>query len=118
MRSCASLERDCQIVIDSCSIVVLRVCEDDVEQPGACVEVVMPDLDSEHEGAAAESGQVEGQRVVGVGGCCGGGDDLLVDGVDDLVPEEGGEDEHERDGNGASEQGVVRGVAFDAEQRA
>ena len=118
MRSCARLKGHRNSAIAWLSIVVLRVCEDDVEQPGPCVEVVMPDLDPEHEGAAAESGQVEGQRVVGVGGCCGGGDDLLVDGVDDLVPKEGGEDEHERDGNGASEQGVVRGVAFDAEQRA
>lgn len=80
-----------------------------VKVPGVGVEVVVPDLNPEHEGLSRHCGNGVGGGVV----CAGRGDarvdDDLLKGVDDFVVEGDKEEYDDADGENASKNGPVLG---------
>ena len=59
----------------------------DVKVPGVCVEIVVPDLNPEHEGLSGHCGNSVGSGIISAGRGHARIDDNLLKGVDDFVVE-------------------------------
>ena len=80
-----------------------------IEVSGVGVEIVVPDLNPEHEGLSGHGGNCVGGGVVGAGRGNGRIDDDLLEGVEDFVVEGDQEKYDDADGENASENGPVLG---------
>ena len=107
--SCARLQRNVQGVGIVLSSIKMGVQEVDVEVPGVGVEVVVPDLYSEHERLAGHGGDGVGDRVVCAGGGEAGVDDDLVEGVDHPAVEGDQQQDDDAGGQDSPEESPVFG---------
>ena len=76
----------------------------DVEVSRVGIEVVMPDLNSKHEGLSRHGGDGVGSGIISTSGGEAGIDDDFVEGVDDLVVEGDEEQDDDADWENASKE--------------
>ena len=107
MLSCAGLQQNVQCIVIVLTSVKLGMHKVDVEVPWVGIEIMVPDLDSKHEGLSRHGRDCIGGRVIGTGGGEAGVDDDLVEGVDDLVVEGDEEKDDDTGGKNTTEEGSV-----------